>query len=163
VLDRLLVSKPLIGIQIPLIEQQNSLRKLEEAAGSRNLPLWVWSALSPGFHGLRDVPQWQPSIEDPGNEILAVLQSQALTESGVYVYLDLFTAIAALPPAQQVQADLSITALFFALSQSSVIRMVFLETGEIPSKFIQLIHNYNFPLPTAAEITQIRNYSGLKN
>jgi SpoVK/Ycf46/Vps4 family AAA+-type ATPase len=155
VLDCLLVSKPLIGIQIPLIEQQNSLRKLEEAAGSRNLPLWVWSALSPGFHGLRDVPQWQPSIEDPGNEILAVLQSQALTESGVYVYLDLFTAIAALPPAQQVQADLSITALFFALSQSSLTRVVFLETGEIPSRFIQLIHNYTFPLPTAAEITQI--------
>ena len=153
-LDRLLLSKPLIGIQIPIIEQQNSLLKLAEAAGEQNLPLLVWSALSTGFHGLKDAPHWDSTI-DLGHEILTVLQSQSLSGNGVYVYLDLFTAIAALPPPQQVQAELSITALFFTLSQSPDIRVVFLETGEIPHKFIQLIHNYNFPLPTATEIGEM--------
>jgi adenylate kinase family enzyme len=153
-LDRLLVSKPLIGIQISAIEQQNSLLKLAEAAGELNLPLRVWSALSTGFHGLKDNPQWD-STSNLGDEILTVLQSQSLKGKGVYVYLDLFTAIAALPPPQQVQAELSITALFFTLSQSPDIRAVFLETGEIPHKFIQLIHNYNFPLPNAIEIGEM--------
>ena len=131
-LDRLLVSKPLIGIQIPMIEQQNSLLKLAEAAGELNLPLLVWSALSTGFHGLKDTPQWD-STNDLGDEILTVLQSQSLSGNGVYAYLDLFTAIAALPSPQQVQAELSITALFFTLSQSPDIRVVFLESQEIPS------------------------------
>ena len=70
-LDRLLVSKPLIGIQIPIIEQQNSLLKLAEAAGEQNLPLLVWSALSTGFHGLKDAPHWDSTI-DLGHEILTV-------------------------------------------------------------------------------------------
>lgn len=153
-LDNILASKPLVGIQIAAIDRQNSLLKLEEAASRQNLPIWCWSALSSGFHHLGDaLDRWQAAV-NLGDEILQILQLQALG-AGVYVYLDLFTAIAALAPIDRVRAHQAITNLFFALQHSPDIRIAFLETGEIPSKFVQLIHNYNFPLPTAAEVVQI--------
>jgi hypothetical protein len=153
-LDTILASQPLIGIQIAAIDRQNSLLKLEEAANRRNLPIWCWSALSSGFHHLGDAPEEWQAVVNLGDEILQVLQPQALS-AGVYVYLDLFTAIAALAPIDRVRAHQAITNLFFALQHSPDTRIAFLETGEIPSKFVQLIHNYNFPLPTAAEVAQI--------
>jgi hypothetical protein len=92
-LDTILASQPLIGIQIAAIDRQNSLLKLEEAANRRNnLPIRCWSALSPGFHHLGDaLEEWQ-AVVNLGDEILQVLQPQALG-AGVYVYLDLFTHI----------------------------------------------------------------------
>jgi ATP-dependent 26S proteasome regulatory subunit len=153
-LDTILASQPLIGIQIAAIDRQNSLLKLEEAANRRNLPIRCWSALSPGFHHLGDAPEEWQAVVNLGDEILQVLQPQALG-AGMYVYLDLFTAIAALAPIDRVRVHQAITNLFFALQHSPDTRIAFLETGEIPSKFVQLIHNYNFPLPTAAEVAQI--------
>jgi ATPase family associated with various cellular activities (AAA) len=152
-LDRILASKSLVGIQIPLIEQQNSLLKLEQAATDLNLPISYWNALSAGFHYLGTVSRECLTAANLGSEILKALQPSAWG-AGIYVYLDLFTAIESLSPTEQVQAYQSITALFFTLQQSATTKVVFLETGEIPSRFIQLIHNYDFPLPTVAEITQ---------
>jgi hypothetical protein len=153
-LDTILTSEPLVGIQIAAIDRQHSLFKLEEAANRRNLPIWCWSALSPGFHRLGDaLGEWQ-AVVNLGDEILKVLQSQALG-TGVYVYLDLFTAIDALAPIDRVRAHQAITNLFFTLQHAPDTRIAFLETGEIPRKFIRLIHNYNFPLPTAAEVSLI--------
>jgi hypothetical protein len=77
-LDTIPASQPLVGIKIAAIDRQNSLLKLEEAASRRNLPIWCWSALSPGFHHLDDaLEEWQ-AVANLGDEILQVLQPQAL-------------------------------------------------------------------------------------
>ena len=147
-------NRPLIGIEIGAIEQQNSILKLQVVAEQMQLPIQCWSSIASGWHSIdRILDEWADNL-DLGSEILRHLAPQSL-QSGISVYIDLFTAIASLDRPSQVRAHQAILNLFFHLQRSNERRIVFLETGEIPRQFVQSIYSYDFPLPTPAEVREL--------
>ena len=149
-----LTNRPLIGIEIGAIEQQNSILKLQVVAEQMQLPIQCWSSIASGWHSIdRILDEWADNL-DLGSEILRHLAPQSL-QSGISVYIDLFTAIASLDRPSQVRAHQAILNLFFHLQRSNERRIVFLETGEIPRQFVQSIYSYDFPLPTPAEVREL--------
>ena len=148
-----LTNRPLIGIEIGAIEQQNSILKLQVVAEQMQLPIQCWSSIASGWHSIdRILDEWADDL-DLGSEILRHLAPQSL-QSGISVYIDLFAAIASLDRPSQVRAHQAILNLFFHLQRSNERRIVFLETGEIPHQFVQSIYSYDFPLPTPAEVRE---------
>ena len=149
-----LTNRPLIGIEIGAIEQQNSILKLQVVAEQMQLPIQCWSSIASGWHSIdRILDEWADDL-DLGSEILRHLAPPSL-QSGISVYIDLFTAIASLDRPSQVRAHQAILNLFFHLQRSNERRIVFLETGEIPHQFVQSIYSYDFPLPTPAEVREL--------
>jgi adenylate kinase family enzyme len=153
-LASILANRPLLGIEIGAIEQQNSLIKLEVVAEEMQLPIQCWSSIARGWHDLDCIlNQWEDRL-DLGDEILRHLSPQLL-QRGIFVYIDLFTAIASLPTPQQVRAYQAVRNLFFHFQTTPDRRIVFLETGSLPKDLVQLIYSYEFPLPTPAEVREL--------
>jgi hypothetical protein len=126
-----LANRPLVGIEIGAIEQQNSILKLQVVAEQMQLHIQCWSSIASGWHSIdRILDEWADDL-DLGSEILRHLAPQAL-QSGISVYIDLFAAIASLDRPSQIRAHQAILNLFFHLQRDNERRIVFLETGEIP-------------------------------
>jgi SpoVK/Ycf46/Vps4 family AAA+-type ATPase len=146
-----LQNRALIGIEIAQIDRQNSLQQLQIAAQEVQLPIQCWSSIATGWHSLdRILHEWDVDF-DLGGEVLRHLAFDSLP-SGICVYIDLFATIDALEAPKKVRAHQAIINLFFHLQKCADRRVVFLETGEIPSRYTQAIYGYDFPLPTPTEV-----------
>jgi hypothetical protein len=153
-LATIVAHRPLVGIQINALEQRHSLAKLQIVAEELGHQISVWTIAAKGWHDCNDVlTVWEDDFELE-DSVIQHLSFKSLP-SGIAVYLDIFGAIASLASSQQVRAISAIKNLFFYLREHRERRVIFLETGEIPSELTRLIYNYEFPLPTHKEIESL--------
>ncbi|PSB56151.1 ATP-binding protein [Chamaesiphon polymorphus] len=149
-LAAILTDRPSIAISIDPPDRQHTLERVAIAAAQIGRQCAVWTPCAQGWHDwARALSIWEDG--DLERSIAACLQVDRLP-LGVAVYVDLFAAIATLPPAFGIRATIAIENLCCQLQQSSQHRIVFLETGEIPTRFARTIYSYELPLPIRSEI-----------
>jgi hypothetical protein len=170
---------PLVAIEIAAIDRRNSIAKLKLVAEELHLKAYFWSAMDEGFiphseslDGESDDLDREKLRIDLGRSIVNSLARLPTNSPGLYVFDNLFATLAALEPIERELGYQAISRCFSALNvpdriasamQNRQCSIVFLESsgGEIPASLRQLIWDYQFPLPTPAELKALLLESGI--
>jgi hypothetical protein len=133
---------PFVSIEVASIDRANSIAKLKSIAQSVNQPIDFWMA--------------NPVGGSVAIDVFDRLTDLAQNPSGIFVFENLFAILAVLSPLERELGYQTIAACFSALNTTSrQCSVVFLESSQhacIPSTVRQLIWDYQFALPTIAEL-----------
>jgi ATPase family associated with various cellular activities (AAA) len=155
-LKTLIQQYPLVKVDITVIDRRHTLDQIQLLGNELDRSVYLWSLLQPGFQRLSTTGS---SVRhDPVADAIESISSLTATNSGLYVFENLFGLIEAVSPLQRACCYQAISELFTRLNQANRQCLVILmESGAatIPTVLSQIITEYKFPLPTNFELATL--------